>query len=351
MTRSLEKLKLKIFKFIDPLTTNPYNGYMEEKPETPQETSQQTETTPPPEISPSKLPKSKKLRIAGYALLVITFSVFTSILAFKIQCTKQSTQTTPIPTPVPIEQLDPKCLLKPVPGSCKALTPGFYFDQQEGICKQFIWGGCRGVRPFTTLEDCKSTCERPLTNWKTYTNTNHRFSLTFPYPYSISTNKPVIDNTSNFWTCFDILEKEVLFCIKVNLNSEITPPFLTDTSGCPICKTETKTTFLSKEIKKTTYSAQKGLAKTQCPSVCTKTSENYISNEHSVEFETCIANDQSLYDYIAGGETEATLLCKNNDPLYRFSLICKGSQWVGKNGQSQCSSLFDQILSTFKFLD
>ena len=51
------------------------------------------------------------------------------------------------------------CFLAPQPGSCKALTPGYYFDSQEKICKRFIWGGCEGVRPFATLEECKMSCE------------------------------------------------------------------------------------------------------------------------------------------------------------------------------------------------
>lgn len=52
-----------------------------------------------------------------------------------------------------------RCNLDPVPGPCKALTHGYYYDHAEGICKDFIWGGCEGVRPFETLEECKKACE------------------------------------------------------------------------------------------------------------------------------------------------------------------------------------------------
>jgi len=188
-------------------------------------------------------------------------------------------------------------------------------------------------------------------NLMAYENLNHKFMVIFPYPYTISTSRPAVDDSRNFWTCFDLLGKEATFCVKINMNSEIAPPFLTDTSGCPICKTEMRTTFLGKETTKTAYSTQQGMANTECPSVCTKAIESYISNEHSVELESCLAKDQSLYLYNTGGQSEAELLCQNDDPLYRFSLICKGTQWVGKDGQVRCNNLFDQILSTFKFLD
>ena len=51
------------------------------------------------------------------------------------------------------------CNLEPDPGPCKALFPSFYFDQNEQKCKEFNWGGCNGVRPFETLEECESSCQ------------------------------------------------------------------------------------------------------------------------------------------------------------------------------------------------
>lgn len=50
------------------------------------------------------------------------------------------------------------CKLLPDPGECKAFFPRYYFDKEEGICKEFIWGGCNGVVPFNTLEECEA-CE------------------------------------------------------------------------------------------------------------------------------------------------------------------------------------------------
>lgn len=50
------------------------------------------------------------------------------------------------------------CQLIPEAGPCKAAFKRYYFDQKEKKCKEFIWGGCNGVVPFETLEDCQKKC-------------------------------------------------------------------------------------------------------------------------------------------------------------------------------------------------
>ena len=47
------------------------------------------------------------------------------------------------------------CALEPEIGPCEALIPMYYFDQEKGKCKEFQWGGCEGVVPFDSLEECK----------------------------------------------------------------------------------------------------------------------------------------------------------------------------------------------------
>jgi hypothetical protein len=47
------------------------------------------------------------------------------------------------------------CDLYPDPGNCRAFIPKYYFDKDEGKCKEFIWGGCGGVVPFESLEACE----------------------------------------------------------------------------------------------------------------------------------------------------------------------------------------------------
>ncbi|WP_232064624.1 BPTI/Kunitz domain-containing protein [Rhodocytophaga rosea] len=36
--------------------------------------------------------------------------------------------------------------------------PKYYYDTKEKRCKEFTYGGCGGVVPFQTMEECKQ-CE------------------------------------------------------------------------------------------------------------------------------------------------------------------------------------------------
>ncbi len=48
----------------------------------------------------------------------------------------------------------PNCEMEPQVGPCNAAFVRYYFDQEEGKCKEFSWGGC-GTVPFETLEECE----------------------------------------------------------------------------------------------------------------------------------------------------------------------------------------------------
>lgn len=50
------------------------------------------------------------------------------------------------------------CDLEPDPGPCFAAIPAYYFNQDSQSCAEFIYGGCAGVVPFWTLEECESEC-------------------------------------------------------------------------------------------------------------------------------------------------------------------------------------------------
>ena len=58
------------------------------------------------------------------------------------------------------QKADPRCGLTPDPGPCKGLFQKFYFDPGQGKCRSFFHGGCQGVVPFETLEECQSRCEK-----------------------------------------------------------------------------------------------------------------------------------------------------------------------------------------------
>jgi hypothetical protein len=67
------------------------------------------------------------------------------ILAFCMQSCKTKTTTT----------LSSNCDLSPDPGPCRAAITKYYFDKKSGNCEEFIYGGCQGVVPFETKEECE----------------------------------------------------------------------------------------------------------------------------------------------------------------------------------------------------
>ena len=76
-------------------------------------------------------------------------------------CADHNTPAEPVESQSLVESqtlVTSKCELVPEAGPCKAYFKKYYFDKSEGKCKEFVWGGCGGVVPFETLEECKS-CE------------------------------------------------------------------------------------------------------------------------------------------------------------------------------------------------
>uniref|UniRef100_A0A3P9B942 BPTI/Kunitz inhibitor domain-containing protein n=1 Tax=Maylandia zebra TaxID=106582 RepID=A0A3P9B942_9CICH len=54
--------------------------------------------------------------------------------------------------------LDP-CAAAPVVGPCKGTFPRWYYDQNVGECKHFLYGGCQGNHNnFLQELDCVSEC-------------------------------------------------------------------------------------------------------------------------------------------------------------------------------------------------
>jgi len=56
------------------------------------------------------------------------------------------------------ENLPEKCLMKPDQGPCKAIFWKYFFNPKTGSCEEFLYGGCEGVVPFETKEECQATC-------------------------------------------------------------------------------------------------------------------------------------------------------------------------------------------------
>lgn len=56
------------------------------------------------------------------------------------------------------KRLPETCYLQPESGTCRASFTRWYLDDRTGVCKAFIWGGCGGVAPFETQQDCAAQC-------------------------------------------------------------------------------------------------------------------------------------------------------------------------------------------------
>jgi len=51
-----------------------------------------------------------------------------------------------------------RCYYTPNVGECDAAFQKYYFDQEEQECMMFTWGGCGGLVPYDTMEDCEASC-------------------------------------------------------------------------------------------------------------------------------------------------------------------------------------------------
>lgn len=57
-----------------------------------------------------------------------------------------------------LSSIDP-CAVAPVVGPCKGTFPRWYYDQNAGECKHFLYGGCQGNHNnFLQESDCVSEC-------------------------------------------------------------------------------------------------------------------------------------------------------------------------------------------------
>ena len=58
-----------------------------------------------------------------------------------------------------LNNLPDQCYLAPDSGNCEGAFPSFYYNLENNSCEQTAWGGCGGIIPFQTLDECINTCE------------------------------------------------------------------------------------------------------------------------------------------------------------------------------------------------
>jgi hypothetical protein len=56
--------------------------------------------------------------------------------------------------------LHSRCQLDPNQGPCQEPVKKYYFDRKTKSCRPFLWGGCGGVVPFETMDECEKECIR-----------------------------------------------------------------------------------------------------------------------------------------------------------------------------------------------
>lgn len=51
------------------------------------------------------------------------------------------------------------CLLYQDRGNCSNMTSKFFYDKQDGVCKQFMYSGCSGnENRFDSKQECERQC-------------------------------------------------------------------------------------------------------------------------------------------------------------------------------------------------
>jgi hypothetical protein len=91
----------------------------------------------------------------GVVILLLTISILLLITYTTSDTTLEDNSDTTLEE----KPLDARCRLEHDAGPCKAGFPKYYFDPTRQKCIKFLWGGCDGVVPFETLEECQELCE------------------------------------------------------------------------------------------------------------------------------------------------------------------------------------------------
>lgn len=166
-------------------------------------------------------------------------------------------------------------------------------------------------------------------NWKTYRNENQGFELEIPH-----------DETEGVF--FEVRTGRVL--------SAASPPIF----HFPFCHKHQRTILSDQIVSKELYSvydSKLGDKTIECNSSIDESDESLL-DKHSIETRLCLDNNLNFYPAKVGGALEPLYLCeKEGSIVYYFDLACEGEDWKGKEGRDRCDQLFDQILSTFRFIE
>lgn len=160
------------------------------------------------------------------------------------------------------------------------------------------------------------------TDWKEYRNGN--FKISFPNHWKVTSSEDRLDGSSG----------KFKFIVGINIFGN---------PGLPSCK------VIKEKIDIDGLSTTKYIL-----SFCDTEKFNLFDQEcrntkcfHHIESSLCLDSNFNLYESELGCES---MVRNNNYSFYQFHLECN-NKTIGDDAKNKCSKLYNQILSTFKFLD
>ncbi|MDP3042795.1 MAG: hypothetical protein Q8N21_00100, partial [bacterium] len=204
------------------------------------------------------------------------------------------------------------------------------------------------------LKDFEKEVTDETADWKIYRNINQGFEIKLPpvgeWDYDIRIDEIGERTDLAFFDGFFTIREEkshLSFVIRINLFSEVTPPFIPQG---PFCSKRQEMQIWNNKISQTIYSTYNPQIETE-KEECDPSLDKFLLNEHTIESRICLNKDLRAYDAELGRNGEYFFYCTGEEEsFYYFSLNCEKEVLAGKEGRDECVQLFNQILSTFKFI-
>ncbi len=182
--------------------------------------------------------------------------------------------------------------------------------------------------------------EGDISDWKVYRNEKYGYEIKYPEDWKNE------GNTDDYFFQTFFESKNAEFLVRTNQLDSVSP-FTFPSS--PTCRNEGEFVVLSdNNLPKIIFSSfQEGISEKKC--------NDFLLDEHLILGGFCVDKNLKVYPAeVIKGRGEYLFYCGEETDLTTlldFQLFCKGEEWQKKEGLEKCNELFDQILSTFKFIE